>query len=198
MLLARRPRLGLGLALLGFLAIPFSLRYGVLQDAAKYYLVAVWAGAVAAGAGAGALAELSRRAVPRPWPRRGLLALGCAALLLGLGGVVAADPGLYGRRHLADGAEVVRAVEAATPPGAIVIAAWTYSTPLAYAEYVEHDLGGRQVVNDEASQAMVDGWLRAGRPVYVVPYDANDRVVGALRLALVAPGPPAVYRALPP
>jgi 4-amino-4-deoxy-L-arabinose transferase-like glycosyltransferase len=191
MLAARRPRLGLALALVGFLAIPFSLRYGVLQDAAKYYLVAVWAGAVAAAVGARALVELGRE----PLARRGLAyALG-AGLVFAAAQVVGANPGAYGPRYQADGAAIVRGVVAGTPPGAIVIAAWTYSTPLAYAEYVEHSLGGRQVVNDEASRAMVEGWLRAGRPVYVLPYAPSDRILGELRLTAVPGTTPALYRA---
>jgi hypothetical protein len=191
MLTARRPRAGLGLALVGFLAIPFSLRYGVLQDAAKYYLVAVWAGAVAAGVGASALVELGRDALVR----RGLAyALG-AGLVVATAQVVVGDPGTYGQRHQTDGAAVVRGVVAGTPPGAIVIAAWTYSTPLAYAEYVEHSLGGRQVVNDEASPALVERWLRAGRAVYVLPYAPSDRILGELKLDAVPATAPALYRA---
>lgn len=191
MLAARRPRPALALALIGFLAIPFSLRYGVLQDAAKYYLVAVWAGAVAAGVGASALVELGRD----PLVRRGLAyALG-GGLVLAAAQIVAGDPATYGARHQVDGAAVVRGVVAATPPGAIVIAAWTYSTPLAYAEYVEHALGGRQVVNDEAPRALVRGWLRAGRPVYVLPYGASDRILGELELDAVPGTFPVLYRA---
>lgn len=193
MLVARRPRAGLALALIGFLAIPFSLRYGVLQDAAKYYLVAVWAGAVGAGAGASALVELGRDALAR----RGLAyALG-AGLVFAAAQVVAGDPATYGRRHQVDGAAVVRGVVAGTPPGAIVIAAWTYSTPLAYAEYVEHGLGGRQVVNDEAPRELIAGWLRAGRPVYVLPYAPSDRILGELKLEAVPGTAPALYRARP-
>jgi hypothetical protein len=86
-------------------------------------------------------------------------------------------------------------VVAATPPGAVVIAAWTYSTPLAYAEYVEHALGGRQVVNDEAPRALVEGWLRAGRPVYVLPYAPSDRILSELRLEAVPGTFPTLYRA---
>ncbi len=191
-LAARRPQTGLALALVGFLAIPFSLRYGALQDAAKYYLVAVWVGAVAAAAGAGALVELAR-----PAGRRTLAYAVGAAAVFGLAHVIAGDPGLYGGRHDVDGAAVVRDVVGATPPGAIVIAAWTYSTPLAYAEYVEHDFGGRQVVNDEAPPGLVAGWLRAGRPVFVVPYSPGDRIVGELHLQPVPGTAPAVYRVLP-
>jgi hypothetical protein len=193
MLVARRPRTGLALALIGFLAIPFSLRYGVLQDAAKYYLVAVWGGAVAAAVGASALVELGRDALAR----RGLAyALG-AGVVFAVAQVAAADPATYGQRHQADGAAVVRGVVAGTPPGAIVIAAWTYSTPLAYAEYVEHSLGGRQVVNDEASPAQVAAWLKSGRPVYVVPYAPSDRILSELRLDPVPGTSPMLYRARP-
>ena len=108
---------------------------------------------------------------------------------------MAGDPATYGGRHGVDGAAVVRGVVAATPPGAIVIAAWTYSTPLAYAEYVEHALGGRQVVNDEAPPALVAAWLRAGRPVYVLPYAPSDRILSELKLDALPGTSPALYRA---
>jgi hypothetical protein len=191
-LIARRPQTGIALALVGFLAIPFSLRYGVLQDAAKYYVVAVWIAAVLAALGARALVEIGRSAVQR---RTVALALAAAATF-GVAHVIAADPGTYGGRHRVDGRNVVSGVIAATPPDAIVVAAWTYATPLAYAQYVEGSFGNRQVITDDAPRELVGRWVRE-RPVYVIPFDEGSKPA-SLELAEVPGSWPRIYRVLPP
>jgi hypothetical protein len=190
-LLARRARIGLGVVLIAFLAIPFSLRYGALVDAAKYYLVATWVGALAAALGVQAILGALRPGLVR---RTAAYAL-AAATVFGLAHVLAADPGTYAQRHLVDGRQVIDGVLASTPNDAIVIAAWTYATPLAYAQYVEHALGGRQVITDEAPPELIARW-RATRPVFVIPFSAQSKPA-ALRLQPVPASWPAIYRVLP-
>lgn len=191
-LIARRPQAGIALALIGFLAIPFSLRYGALQDAAKYYVVAVWVGAILAAVGVRELIEIGRTAAQR----RTLVFALAAAAMFGMAHVIAADPGTYGGRHQVDGRTVVSGVIAATPPDAIVVAAWTYATPLAYAQYVEGSFGNRQVITDDAPPELIGRWVRA-RPVYLIPFDERSKP-GALELAEVPGSWPRIYRVLPP
>jgi hypothetical protein len=190
-LLARRPRLAGGLMLVAFLTVPFSLRYGALQDAAKYYLVALWVGALAAAFGAQVLVDAFRAGAAR----RTAAYVVAAAAAFGLAHVVAADPATYGQRHRVDGALVVDGVLAATPDDAIVVAAWTYATPLAYAQYVEHRLGRRQVITDEAPPELIARW-RETRPVYVIPFSEQSKPE-ALHLAPVPASWPALYRVVP-
>jgi Protein of unknown function (DUF2723) len=190
-LAARRPRIGAGLALIAFLAIPFSLRYGALQDAAKYYLVATWVGALAVSVGVGVILDGLRPGALRRTAAYVLV----AATIFGLAHVLAADPGTYAQRHIVDGRQVIDGVLAATPEDAIIIAAWTFATPLAYAQYVEHRFGGRQVITDEAPPKLVARW-RATRPVYVIPYDA-ERKPRDLHLVPVPASWPTIYRVAP-
>jgi hypothetical protein len=96
------------------------------------------------------------------------------------------------RKH--DGAAFVDRVIAEVPDGAVIIASWTYATPLAYAAYVERRLGHRVV---ETSWLADDGpylprWVRE-RAVYAVQSSEPPRLAH-VRVVAVDAGNPVVYR----
>jgi len=100
--------------------------------------------------------------------------------------------GTFEQRHSQGARSVIVAAQQSTPGNAILISPWLYATPLAYAAYVERDLGSRIVetgwLSDDA--ALVPRWMRT-RPVYVVGIVFGS-VPGYHLVAL--PTNPVIYR----
>jgi len=163
---ARRPdRTALLLAAL--LPVPYTESYTELQDPDRYYLLSLWCAAIALGLAYEPIVELlsaGNRSIVR------------AAFLLALATSFASPaPGRFGilaQRDDRSAASYVADVRALVPDGAVVLADWAYSTPLAYAAYVQRAFGRRIVVAASPQQyvAYYAGWLRS-RPVYVVSFD---------------------------
>jgi hypothetical protein len=174
-LVAARPRAGSALVLGALLTVPFTETYTELQDPDRYYLFTLWCAAIALGAGFERIVALFRVADARSLGRFGFTA-GLVASF------VAASPdreAILNQRHDDWAPSYVEEVKSYTPDNAIVLADWAYSTPLAYAAYVQHSLGHRIVVVSGPQQyvAYVPGWL-ADRPVYDIAFDSSLSVPG--------------------
>ncbi len=138
----RRPRAAVGLASLGALDVAFVANFAAESDAARYVLGGLWALAACAGIGAWWLATaLAGDARPA------LAALlGTALLLAGLWpNAPAAARDVARERRLEDARGFVASVERQAAAGSLVIASWTFATPLAYDAYVTRTLRLRLV-----------------------------------------------------
>jgi hypothetical protein len=184
----RRDPRGLALVLVALLPVPYTESYNELQDPDRYYLFTLWCAAIAMGVGFDLALDLFRleaRSIVRYVFLAGLVASFAAA---------APD-----RRSMFDQAndygapQYVADVKSLTPDAAIVLAEWAYSTPLAYAAYVDGSLGGRTVVPSGPTQYLpyVSGWLRT-RPVYLVSF-SDDLKLPGFDVRLIRNGPYYVY-----
>jgi hypothetical protein len=175
-LLVRRDWLtALGLFLSCMASVPFGLLYSEV-DKARYLLTAFWFIAILAGVGIG-------RATAALLPRRERLAvLLAAAIMCGLAGSrFAVNYGIFAQRHDLRERLFIEGVLARTPDDAVLVASWSYATPLGYVENVEHGLGHRVVVTADAREckSFYAAWLRS-RPLYLVGQDyvgADFRVI---------------------
>ncbi len=173
-LVASHRRAGIAIVLAALLPVPFTETYAELQDPDRYYLLALWCAAVAIGAGFERVVDLFR------FDARSLGRFGFTAALVA--SFVAASPErgtVLDQRHDDWAPSYVEEVKSVTPDNAIVLADWAYSTPLAYAAYVQHSFGNRTVVTSGPQQyvAYVPGWL-AHRPVYDIAFDSSLRIPG--------------------
>ncbi len=173
-LVATRGRPGSAIVLAALLPVPFTETYTELQDPDRYYLLALWCAALAMGAAFERVAELFR------FDARGFGRYGFLAVLLASFVASSSTRGsLFAQRNDNWAPSYVAEVESYTPDNAIVLADWAYSTPLAYAAYVQHSFGHRTVVTSGPQQyvAYVPGWL-AHRPVYDIAFDSSLTIPG--------------------
>ena len=174
--LARRsPLRATSFALACFAAVPFAFAYTLEADKARYLLVALWASALFVTLGVGAIADvLFARFGPRV--AGGIAAAGLASWALA--SAFAHDDALAIARDTT-ARDYVRAVVAASPPNAILVAPWSFATPLAYAAYVERSLAQRVVVASDpaAMTGRIVVWTRT-RCVVVVGDTPEMRVAG--------------------
>ncbi len=178
-----RPWLAAALFLAAVCPAVFAFGYPVEADIQRYYLIPFIVTAILVGYGANAIAK----AMPELRVPSSLVLPAIAVTLLILNRGTFEQPKSTGAEGL------IRTVQSATPNDAVLLAPWIDSTALAYAAYVDRSLGRRIVdsawLSDEAGR--VPGWIRAGRPVYVV-----DQVFGSVpgyRLIRI-PGSPDLYR----
>jgi len=178
-----RPWLAATLFLAAACPAIFAFGYSVEADIERYFLITFVVTAVFAGYGTNAIA----RAIPELLAVAILILPAIAAVLLILNRATFDQPQSIGAAGL------IQTVQTKTPENAILLAPWIDSPALAYASYVDRSLGRRIVdsawLSDEAGR--VPGWVRAGRPVYVV-----ERVFGSVpgfRLIRI-PGSPDLYR----
>jgi hypothetical protein len=188
-LVVRRDPRGIALVIVALLPVPYTESYNELQDPNRYYLFTLWCAAIATGVGFDLVLGLFQPEARSPL--RFVL----------LGGLVASfatgvpDTEDMFRQAQDDGAaHYVADVKALTPDDAVVLAEWAYSSPLAYAAYVNHSFGNRIAVASSPTQylAYVAGWLRT-RPVYVVSFDDALKLPG-FRVEEVRDGPYYVYQ----
>ncbi|MGH7756376.1 MAG: hypothetical protein ACREM8_08860, partial [Vulcanimicrobiaceae bacterium] len=158
----------------------------------RYLLLPFWIACVFAAVGA---VGLVRIVFDRGAARTDLLAtltVFAAALTIGW-----SNRGLLALRHDDAAARLVDTVRRVTPANAIVIASWSYATPLAYAEYVEHAFGTRIIetawVGDDRTN--LARWAKL-RPVYVVSQEAIA-LPGAQFVLVADGGAASVYRYVP-
>ncbi|GAC1300434.1 MAG: hypothetical protein NVSMB19_07030 [Vulcanimicrobiaceae bacterium] len=173
MALSRSPE-RIALLVAAVLTVPYTETYTALQDPDRYYLLALWCGALALGIGFDTLARL----VALESKTIGRYAL-LAALVASL---VAAAPGrlsIFAQRDDYAARDYARDIVALVPDGSIVLAEWAYSTPLAYAAYVDGTFGRRVVLAASPTQYLqyVPTWLTT-RGVYVVSFDAHLALPG--------------------
>jgi hypothetical protein len=169
-----RRRVALGFAILVALEIAFAANFAAESDRERYLLGALWAAAACAGIGAWWLAtSLAGPARPRLGAAlaMGLLALGLWPNVLG------AAHDLAQRRGASDARAFVATVERDAVPGSLVVASWTFATPLAYQIYVARTLRLRLICGwPLAYTGRFAAWRRAFGHVYVVapPWYAID------------------------
>ncbi len=166
-LLVRRRAAGLALLFAALLPVPYTESYNELQDPSRYYLLTLWCAGITIGAGLEYVADLMGL-VPRSIGRFAIAGVLAASFVM-------ASPdrdSYFAQRNNRNAPRYVADVIATTPSDAIIVAEWAYATPLAYAAYVEHALGGRIVVSAAPTQfaRLYRGWLRA-RPVYIVSFN---------------------------
>ncbi|HET9096155.1 MAG TPA: DUF2723 domain-containing protein [Candidatus Baltobacteraceae bacterium] len=137
----------------------FAFAYSIEADRPRYYLLSFAVSLVFASCGASAVAH----ALPVLRRTAAVLVAAMAVVLLLLNRAAFAQP------HAAGAQATIATVVEKTPRNAVLIAPWLFATPLAYAAYVDRDLGARIVVAawlaDDAKH--VPRWTRT-RPVYVV------------------------------
>lgn len=181
-LVCRDRWLGSALFLAGFVPSAFALSFSVEADPLRYYLISYVVAAIFAGYGAAWLGRLLSRV-----PIAGIVVVAATSVAL-----LIVNRNVFQQRNSTGAQSVIATVRTQTPGNAILIAPWLYATPLAYAAYVDRDLGDRIVetawLQDDA--ARVPQWLR-GRPVYVVGIVFGS--VPGYHLQYVA-GSPALYR----
>jgi len=184
----RRDPRGIALVVCALLPVPYTESYVELQDPDRYYLFTLWCSGIALGTGFElvlALFRLDSRSVLRFAFWGGLV----ASFL-----TVATDrQRMFDQRLDYTAPMYVSDVKSLTPDNAIVLAEWAYSTPLAYAAYVDNSLGNRVVVASAPQQyvSYIDAWLQT-RPVYLVSFSDQVTMPG-LHLDLIKDGPYYVY-----
>lgn len=189
LLVASRRIEALALVVAGLLPVPYTQAYSELQDRDRYYLFTLWCAAIAIGVAFDrlmALFDATRPSVPR-FIAFGVLAASFVTAGSGHGEIFAQRYDEWAPRYVA-------LVTSLVPDGSVILAEWAYATPLAYAAYVENDLGERVVVTAGPLQyaGRIKGWL-ARRRVYVISLGAQVAIPG-LRVEPVYSGPFFAYR----
>jgi hypothetical protein len=174
MLIASRKLDGIALVLAALLPVPYTESYSDLQESERYYMLAFWCVAIAAGLGFERLAqlfELRANTVGRY--------AATAALALSFATAAPERAQIVDQRHDTFGPDFTAQVRTFTEDDAILLVAWGYATPLAYASYVDDSLGHRTVIPAGATQYLsyLPGWV-ARRPVYVIGFDSDLQLPG--------------------
>jgi len=188
-LVVRRDGRGIALVVAALLPVPYTESYNELQDPDRYYLFTLWCAAIATGVGFEFVLALFR---PAPRSPLGLVFLG--ALVAAFVTAAPERASMFAQASDDGAPRYVADIEALTPSNASVLAEWAYSTPLAYAAYVERSFGERTVVASAPNQysSHVEGWLRT-RPVYLVTF-SDDLKLAGYRVDLLRDGPYYVYQ----
>ncbi len=161
------PALVLYLLAPALLVSPFVASFSAEPDPVRYYLFPAWA--LWSGAALG-LCVILRRVVARASAQSGVV--------LGMLAVVAlceiyAGRSLFVQRKDHLGFTYIDAVIARTTDNAVIVAPWTYITPLAYAAYAQHRTKARIVVAGEADDFAdrIPRWM-ANDPVFAISENA--------------------------
>jgi hypothetical protein len=178
----------IGLFLMAFFPIPFSMEYSALADAAKYYLVTLWIIAWFIGVGTHALA----REAPAS-----LTGIPTLVLAMFIGVTFQAQSTLrFAQRFDTNGETVIQTALAHTEENAIINGQWSYITPIGYAKYVEGRLGDRIPV-PVAEKSELLAWSRT-RPVYWIgPPDTTLQSIPGAAVTLLPDTWPPLYRVTP-
>ena len=174
LLVASRRLDRIAIVLAGLLPVPYTEAYPDVQDRERYYLLTLWCAAVALAVGFDALAQLFQ--LRRKSLGRYALAFALAVSFATVGPERAQ---MFDQRLDRTGPDYVAHVCRVTPDDAIVMADWSYATPLAYAGYVDGSIGRRTVVAASPRQylAYAERWVRT-RPVYFAGFDDDLRLPG--------------------
>lgn len=170
----RVPLAGLGILGGSFLPVLFVLAYPAESDPERYFLPSYWAIGFFLGAGADVLSRGGLRTAPRS-----IVAVVGGLFVFVAGSNVYANRAAFGPRSNPSVQAFITRIVRDTPANAILVAPWTYATPLAYAAYVDHRLGGRIVLTGwpEDYVAQYPHWL-ANRPIVFVSDDPILEVAG--------------------
>ena len=168
LLVARRDAIGKVLVVAALSTVPYTEAYSDLQDPDRYYLLALWCAAIAIGFAFERIVPLFVREPPRI-VRAALVA--CLFVMF----AVATDKRsqIFNQRGDTGAPDYVAYLRTVTPDNAIVLAEWAYSSPTAYASFVEHSFGDRIPVSSGPEQYIehYDDWLKSPRPLYIVSFD---------------------------
>jgi hypothetical protein len=132
------------------------------SDPYRYYIFPLWCLWTAAAVG---LSEIASRNKSRILVAYGMSMIVAAVSIF----QVYSNRSLFAQRHDELARTYVSATLTSTSADAIIIAPWTYATPLAYADYVSNTMVHRTLIPGEADemQALVPAWLQS-RPVYAI------------------------------
>ncbi len=150
-------------------------------DIGRYYLVPLMCVAVVGGLGAGAILEASKAVVQRVAPARRTVLRAAFAAGLAVVLIVPAILSVPPRFHLIDestdyGARSwLNSLATALPQDAVIVSWWSYSTPLWYAQYVEHWRPDVTIIDDRtildqdlgSAQQVVADYV-GKRPVFLI------------------------------
>ena len=139
----RETRVASAFVVLAFAGIAFVPNFAAESDALRYALPSLWAAGVCAGVGAWWLTQSLVR-------ERSAAASAIAAALLAIAlwpNVAYALRDSERQRSGDDARGFAADVIRLTPDDALVVASWTFASPLAYAAYVAHSFGKRRLVS---------------------------------------------------
>ena len=178
----------IGLFLMAFFPIPFSMEYSALADAAKYYLVTLWITAWFIGVGTHTLA----RETPAELASIPALIL---AIFIGVT-FQAQSTSRFAQRFDTNGEAVIETTLLHTEENAIINGQWSYITPIGYAKYVEGRLGDRIPVPVAEKNELL-AWSHT-RPVYWIgPPDMTIQSIPGAVVTLLPNTWPPLYRVAP-
>ncbi len=174
-LVFRRGGIGKAIVIAALFAVPYTESYADLQDPDRYYLLAQWCAAIAIGLAFDGIANLVWRKPPAIVAA--FFALTLAVVFAGASGTRAE---IFRQREDDTAPQYVAYIRSVTPDNAIVLAEWAYSSPLAYASFVDRDFGHRIAVSAGPRQyiAYYPTWLRESRPLYAVSFDDDLKLPG--------------------
>ncbi len=182
-LLVRDPRVAVALGSLTLGGIGFAANYRVESAPERYAFAAFWAISVFAAYGAWWLAKaVVQRARVAPIAAAALLAVSLVSTF------ATARDRVRDQNVHDDGRDIASQVANVTRDGSVVVAIWTYATPLAYAKYVAGSFGSRFVVSgwpDEYAR-YYPAWRKRYKHVYVLAF-GGDRAGVVGRVRYVAP-----------
>jgi hypothetical protein len=145
------------------LCVPYGLLYPE-ADQDRYLMTAFWGIAVFAAYGAG-------RSLSGYFDDSKALGRAAAAVLISAAafGLIWTNRATFGQRNDPGARNFINKVVAATPDGSILVANWTFATPLGYAAFVDHTLGKRIVVTAFSADyaSFYPEWLRTRR-IYLI------------------------------
>jgi Protein of unknown function (DUF2723) len=173
-LLLRSGRLDrIAIVVAALLPVPYTESYTDLEEPSRYYLLTVWCAAIAIGFAfeyVVALFELQKRSVGRY--------VAAAALAISFTTTAPDRVQLLAQRNDTFGPDFTKEVRGFVPDNAILLVAWGYATPLAYASYVEGSFGNRIVVPASAMQYLPYLPGSSGRPLYEIGFDSDLQLPG--------------------
>ncbi len=187
----REPNACISLLLLALVPVPFINSYRALADPDRYLLLTLWITSLFIAVGLAAIIEgLGQALRSRHIVRVCIVALLAAVLVFrfhrALDEFAAQRFDTSADRFIAD-------VRRVTPRNSVIVAAWSYATPLAYAAYVERRMAHRIVVVGWPDQYAdrYKRWLLT-RPVFLASDSGLD--VPNYRLGKVAGSSHSLYQ----
>ena len=121
----------------------FANAYTIENDQARYLLSALWIASVFIGFAFTAMSRV-----------KGLHLAAITLAAIAFAWTLWSNHGLLHTRTDPGASKYIARVRESTGGNDVIVAGWTYVTPLGYAKYVEHSLNGRIPVNAEPPQAI--------------------------------------------
>jgi hypothetical protein len=182
-LLIRSPRVAVALGLLTLGGIAFAANYRVESAPERYAFAAFWALSIFAAYGAWWLSE----SIVQKTRIAAIVAVGLLAVSL-VPTFSAARDRVHDQNVHDDGRDIASQIASVTRDGSVVVAIWTYATPLAYARYVTEAFGSRFVVSGwpDEYERYYAAWRKRYKHVYILAL-GSDRTSVAGKTRYIAP-----------